>query len=148
MDKDIAEANQQVCCLNISSSSMILFIIFLVLSKNISKNKNVILNFLCFQLDDILTNNIVDTSFVSSVVGKQMASLRNWTALHIGTSGDVDRTVGLLDKVLQATDVANSKLPDNVRNLLHCFVFQLVMRLDFFFKSFLNWLFFHVSGFC
>lgn len=65
------------------------------------------------QLDDILTNNIVDTSFVSSVVGKQMASLRNWTAQHIGTSGDVDRTVGLLDKVLQATDVANSKLPDN-----------------------------------
>uniref|UniRef100_K1RZC1 Latrophilin-2 n=1 Tax=Magallana gigas TaxID=29159 RepID=K1RZC1_MAGGI len=67
------------------------------------------------QLDDILTNNIVDSSFVSSVVGKQMASLRNWTAQHIGTStsGDVDRTVGLLDKVLQATDVANSKLPDN-----------------------------------
>lgn len=132
MDKDIAEANQQVCCLNISSSSMILFIIFLVLSKNISKNKNVILNFLCFQLDDILTNNIVDTSFVSSVVGKQMASLRNWTAQHIGTSGDVDRTVGFLDKVLQATDVANSKLPDNVRNLFHCFVFKLLMRLFFF----------------
>lgn len=133
MDKDIAEANQQVCCQNISSSSMILIIIFLVLSKNISKNKNVILNFLCFQLDDILTNNIVDTSFVSSVVGKQMASLRNWTAQHIGTStsGDVDRTVGLLDKVLQATDVANSKLPDNVRNLFHCFVFQLLMRLFF-----------------
>lgn len=60
-----------------------------------------------------------------------MASLRNWTAQHIGTSGDVDRTVGLLDKVLQATDVANSKLPDNVRNLFHCFVFQLLMRLFF-----------------
>lgn len=94
-----------------------------------------------------MTNNIVDTSFVSSVVGKQMASLRNWTAQHIGTSGDVDRTVGLLDKVLQATDVANSKLPDNVRNLVHWgFLFSLRFL---FFISLLNWVFFvHVSGFC
>lgn len=88
-----------------------------------------------------MTNNIVDTSFVSSVVGKQMASLRNWTAQNIGTSGDVDRTVGLLDKVLKATDVANSKLPDNVRNLFHCFVFLLSLRL-LSFIFFLNWLFF------
>lgn len=76
-----------------------------------------------------------------------MASLRNWTAQHIGTSGDVDRTVGLLDKVLQATDVANSKLPDNVRNLVHwgCFIFIEIS----FFISLLNWIFFvHVSGFC
>lgn len=63
-----------------------------------------------------------------------MASLRNWTAQHIGTSGDVDRTVGLLDKVLQATDVANSKLPDNVRNLVHWgFLFSL--RFLFLFPS-------------
>lgn len=76
-----------------------------------------------------------------------MASLRNWTAQHIGTSGDVDRTVGLLDKVLQATDVANSKLPDNVRNLVH-WGFLIFIEISFFI-SLLNWVFFvHVSGFC
>lgn len=104
--------------------------VYLFFLKQILKNES--FEFLCFQLDDILTNNIVDTSFVSSVVGKQMASLRNWTAQHIGTSGDVDRTVGLLDKVLQATDVANSKLPDNVGNLFHCFVFLLSLKLLYF----------------
>lgn len=43
-----------------------------------------------------------------------MAALRNWTAQQTGTSGDVDRTVGLLDKILQVTEAANSKLPDQV----------------------------------
>nr|XP_022291423.1 uncharacterized protein LOC111102827 [Crassostrea virginica]XP_022291424.1 uncharacterized protein LOC111102827 [Crassostrea virginica] len=64
------------------------------------------------ELDNIISDNIVDTTFVSSVVNEQMAALRNWTAQQTGTSGDVDRTVGLLDKILQVTEAANSKLPD------------------------------------
>lgn len=44
-----------------------------------------------------------------------MSALKNWTAKNIGTSGDIDKTVGLLDKILKVTNAADAKLPDQVR---------------------------------
>lgn len=58
---------------------------------------------------------MIDTDFVSSVVDRQMSALKNWTAKNIGTSGDIDKTVGLLDKILKVTNAADAKLPDQVR---------------------------------
>ncbi|XP_048765393.2 adhesion G-protein coupled receptor F3-like isoform X7 [Ostrea edulis] len=64
------------------------------------------------ELDNIITDNVIDTDFVSSVVDRQMSALTNWTAKNIGTSGDIDKTVGLLDKILKVTNAADAKLPD------------------------------------
>ncbi|XP_061176826.1 uncharacterized protein LOC133185543 isoform X2 [Saccostrea echinata] len=64
------------------------------------------------KLDNIITDNIIDTSFVSSVVERQMAAMRNLTTQKKGTSGDVDKTVGFLDKILKVTEAADAKLPD------------------------------------
>jgi hypothetical protein len=63
----------------------------------------------------MITDNVIDTSYVTAVVDRQMSTLSNWTAEKIGTSGDIDNTVGLLDKILKVTNAADAKIPDQVR---------------------------------